>query len=178
MGQRQNINQQNFMSTENNNTRTVEEQIKSIIKSHDIYYDDPQKKPSYVFFEKYMHEGRRLIELVERINNGAVTYKREDRKEGIFSDHAGGYYKLPRCEFLLHQVKSIEDKLIEWFKENKYSQGDSYSVRVTKKGHWEVSYSNDYPMQHGSGKSHILTEEEFTKAITQQRYDKSITKNK
>ena len=154
------------------NVYTAEEQVLNLIKSHDIYYDDPEKKPSHVFFKKYTHEGRRLLELVERIAGKAVTYKREDKKNGIYSDHACGYYKLPRCEFLLHQTKTIEDKLVEWFKENKYSQGDSYSVRITNKGKWEVSYSNDYPMQHGSGKSHILTEEEFMKAMQQQRYDK------
>ena len=75
-----------------------------------------------------------------------------------------GTYDLPRTEFLLHAVKKIEQQLIAWFKENKYSQGDYYSVRITKKGKWEVSYSNDYPMQHGDGKSHILTEDEFVLA--------------
>lgn len=79
--------------------------------------------------------------------------------------HGIGEYDLPRTEFLLHQVKQIELKLIKWCKETKYSQGDSYSVRVTNKGKWEVSYSNDYPMQHGDGKSYILTEEEFLTAI-------------
>lgn len=35
--------------------------------------------------------------------------------------------------------------------------------------HFEV---NGIQMEHGSGKSHILTEEEFMKAMQQQRYDK------
>ena len=81
-----------------------------------------------------------------------------------------GEYELPRTEFLLHAVKKIEKQLIKWCKENKYSQGDSYSVRVTKKGKWEVSYSNDYPMQHGDGKSYILTEEEFLLATSNYKF--------
>ena len=72
-----------------------------------------------------------------------------------------GDYELPRTEFLLHKVKKIEAQLIAWCKDKKYSQGDSYSVRITASGKWEVSYSNDYPMQHGNGKAYILTEEEF-----------------
>ena len=32
-----------------------------------------------------------------------------------------------------------------------YSQGDGYNAYQTKKGSWVVSYSNDYPMQHGNG---------------------------
>lgn len=78
-----------------------------------------------------------------------------------FSDE----FELPRTEFLLHSVKEIEAKLIEWCKENKYSQGDSYDVRITKKGKWTVSYSNDYPMQHGDGNEFILTPEEFEQAM-------------
>lgn len=92
-------------------------------------------------------------------------YTKSDPEKGIFSDHAGGYYKLPRCEFLLHKVKQIESKLIEWYKQHHYSQGDSYTVSITKKGKWQVSYSNDYPMQHGRGRSHILSEEEFLEAM-------------
>lgn len=60
--------------------------------------------------------------------------------------------------------KEISDKIISWYKENHYSQGDGYYVRKTKKGKWAVRYSNDYPMQHGSGKEHILTEEDFINA--------------
>lgn len=75
--------------------------------------------------------------------------------------HGIGTYELPRTEFLLHNVKKIEKSLIAWCKAVKYSQGDGYSVRITASGKWEVSYSNDYPMQHGDGKSYILTEEEF-----------------
>lgn len=68
---------------------------------------------------------------------------------------------LPRTEFLLIYVKKVEEALIEWCKKNKYSQGDDYSVFITKKGKWAVSYSNDYPMQHGGGVTYVLTEEEF-----------------
>lgn len=78
-----------------------------------------------------------------------------------------GWYKftLPRMEFLLRDVKEIEVKIIRWCKTKKYSQGDSYSVRITKSGKWAVSYSNDYPMQHGAGKEFILTPEDFKEAM-------------
>lgn len=76
---------------------------------------------------------------------------------------------LPRTEFLLHDIKRIEGKIINWYKKNHYSQGDSYSVRVTKKGKWAVSYSNDYPMQHGGGQEYVLSEEDFINATTHQR---------
>jgi hypothetical protein len=85
-------------------------------------------------------------------NTGAVTYPAKDSLD---------YFVVPRTEFLIHQLKTIENKIIEWYKKTHYSQGDSYSVRITGKGKWAVRYSNDYPMQHGSGKEHILTEEDF-----------------
>ena len=72
---------------------------------------------------------------------------------------------IPRDEFLLHQTKEIELKLIKWCKENKYSQGDDYCVRITRKGKWAVSYSNDYPLQHGQGEEFILNEDEFLEAV-------------
>ena len=75
-----------------------------------------------------------------------------------------GDYILPRTEFLLHNVKKIQENLLSWYKKNKYSQGDDYYVRVTNKGKWEVGYSNDYPMQHGNGGKHIFSEEEFAEA--------------
>jgi hypothetical protein len=74
-------------------------------------------------------------------------------------------FQLPRTEFLLRSVKHIEESLIKWYKEHKYSQGDDYSVRVTSKGKWVVSHSNDYPMQHGSGSEYILSEIEFQEAV-------------
>lgn len=72
--------------------------------------------------------------------------------------------KLPRTEFLLIHVQEIKAKLIDWCKRKKYSQGDSYSVSINKDGKWVVSYSNDYPMQHGNGETFILTEKEFEQA--------------
>lgn len=79
--------------------------------------------------------------------------------------HTMDYYILPRTEFLLHDVKIIEEKLIKWYKENKYSQGDSYSVSITKNGKWRVAHSNDYPMQHGSGSSYTFNEADFASAM-------------
>jgi hypothetical protein len=93
-----------------------------------------------------------MIQLTE--NNG-TKYK---------IPHSMDDYILPRCEFLLHSVKKIEENIIKWYKLNKYSQGDSYSVRITNKGKWEVRYSNDYPMQHGYGESYILTDTDFIEA--------------
>lgn len=86
-------------------------------------------------------------------------------------------FELPRTEFLLHTVKDIEEKLILWCQQNKYSQGDSYNVGISKSGRWIVGYSNDYPMQHGDGKSFTLTEEEFRSAmkiITKQEDDEKL----
>lgn len=79
--------------------------------------------------------------------------------------HSMDYYIIPRGEWLLHQVKEIESKLLKWYKENKYDQGDSYSVLITRKGKWKVSHSNDYPMQHGDGSSHTFSDEDFASAM-------------
>lgn len=81
-----------------------------------------------------------------------------------YDNKAGGTYELPRCEFLLHRVKQIEANLIQWFKENKYSQGDDYSCWIDDHGNWVVSYSNDYPMQHGKGSKHTFTDQQFKEA--------------
>lgn len=59
----------------------------------------------------------------------------------------------------------IKEKLISWCQIEKYNQGDDYNAYVNKKGQFVVSYSNDYPMQHGKGKSFILTDEEFEYAM-------------
>jgi hypothetical protein len=75
------------------------------------------------------------------------------------------YYILPRTEWLLHQVKEIERKLLKWYEENKYNQGDSYSVTICRNGKWKVSHSNDYPMQHGAGGSHIFSDGDFAAAM-------------
>lgn len=73
-------------------------------------------------------------------------------------------FEIPATEHLLRQVQKIEAQIIKWYKENKFSQGDSYSVRVSNKGKWIVSYENDKPMEHGSGESYVLTEEDFISA--------------
>ena len=62
-------------------------------------------------------------------------------------------------------TSEIKEKLISWCKIEKYNQGNDYSAWVTKKGKYAVSYSNDYPMQHGSEKTFILTDEEFEYAM-------------
>lgn len=80
---------------------------------------------------------------------------------------------VPRTEFLLHQVKEIESALLDWYKEFHCSNGDSYHVTVTSTGKWSVSHSNDYPMQHGNGGRHILTEKEFDHAMALQKAKKS-----
>ncbi len=91
-----------------------------------------------------------------------ILRRRLNLKDGEYYDfNGGGKFKIPRSQFLLHNVKSIEHKLLEWYKENIYSQGDSYNVRITSKGKWAVSHSNDYPMQHGKGLEVILTEDQF-----------------
>lgn len=51
----------------------------------------------------------------------------------------------------------MEEILISIVKEY-YSQGDDYFA-FKKKGHWIFGYSNDYPMQHGQGKTFKLPEE-------------------
>lgn len=66
---------------------------------------------------------------------------------------------------MLHKVKEIQSKLLEWYKQNIYNQGDSYTVRITNKGKWAVSHSNDYSMQHGDGSEHIFSEDEFMQAM-------------
>ena len=79
--------------------------------------------------------------------------------------HTMDFYIIPRTEFLLNKVKEIESNLLRWYKENKYDQGDSYTVSITKKGKWHVSHSNDYPMQHGSGSGHTFSEDDFLEAM-------------
>jgi len=89
-----------------------------------------------------------------------------DLKEGeYYCSSQMERFTLPRCEFLLHHVKEIERKLIAWCKDEKYSQGDDYTVFITAKGKWGVMYSNDYPMQHGDGESFILSEDDFKRIM-------------
>ena len=51
--------------------------------------------------------------------------------------------------------KEKEQFLISLAKEY-YTQGDSYYAYKNKKGKWHFGYSNDYPLQHGSGDNMIL----------------------
>jgi hypothetical protein len=37
-----------------------------------------------------------------------------------------------------------------------FNQGDDYYATKTKKGSWSFGYSNDKPMQHGSGENFHL----------------------
>lgn len=91
----------------------------------------------------------------------AIQYMQESNDEV-----AELYAKYSREEeaYKFKHFKEIESKLISWCKNTHYSQGDGYSVRVTKKGKWAVRYTNDYPMQHGGGREFILTEQEFEEA--------------
>ena len=36
--------------------------------------------------------------------------------------------------------------------------GDNHFVKRSKRGNWELSYTNDYPLQHGEGKKIHLPE--------------------
>lgn len=74
-------------------------------------------------------------------------------------------FEIPYSKSLLRQVDDIENKILNWYKKKYYSQGDNYYIRITNKGKWAVGYSNDYPLQHGSGKEHILSEEDFLEAM-------------
>lgn len=51
--------------------------------------------------------------------------------------------------------KQKEEFLIKITKDY-YNQGDSYYAFKNKKRKWHFGYSNDYPMQHGSGINMIL----------------------
>jgi len=46
-----------------------------------------------------------------------------------------------------------------------YSQGDDYFAYKSKKGNWSFGYSNDYPMQHGGGKTFNLPDDVLTLII-------------
>lgn len=76
-----------------------------------------------------------------------------------------GYYVIPRTEWLLHDVKKIEQKLLKWYKINIYNNGSDYSVSINNTGKWIVSHYNDYPMQHGEGGSHIFNDDDFASAM-------------
>jgi hypothetical protein len=60
----------------------------------------------------------------------------------------------------------IEERLIAWYKRTVFNQGDNYYAICDRHGDWTVSYTNDYPLQHGNGKSLKLTREQFFEAMT------------
>lgn len=62
-------------------------------------------------------------------------------------------------------MKELMQILVQWYKDNHYSQGDDYIVTYTSSGLWIISHSNDYPMQHGAGKSVRLTNEQVDEII-------------
>lgn len=157
---------------------SVEKQITDSIKADDIYHSEGEKPSEVLINGRYHHTIRRVIQIAERLNNNGITYIKEDKEKGIYSNHAGGYYRLPRCEFLLHQVKTVEEQLLTWFKENKCDNGDDYSCYLNEKGRWVVSYTNDYPMQHGSGGTHTFSDDDFFDATNKIRIrDKALRKH-
>jgi hypothetical protein len=81
-------------------------------------------------------------------------------KKYSFDPWGNEEWVLPRTEWLLQRAKDIEIKLLAWYKE-KENQGDNYYVAINSQGKWVVGYTNDYPMQHGNGKEHIISESEF-----------------
>lgn len=86
-------------------------------------------------------------------------------------------FTIPEGQFLLHRVKLIEKKLIEWYKKNRYNQGDDYSVIINDSGQWEVSHSNDYPLQHGAGGKVVLTHEQFMEAMGETKRNRGMKEN-
>lgn len=71
-------------------------------------------------------------------------------------------------------TKSEEDKLIKWCKDTKYNQGDDYQAGIMRNGKYWVSYSNDYPMQHGSGKTYILTEDQANEILNPRTWKEKL----
>ena len=53
-------------------------------------------------------------------------------------------------------MEDLMQNIIQWYKENHYDQGDSYYINYSY-NLWIVGHTNDYPMQHGKGKSVRLT---------------------
>lgn len=78
-----------------------------------------------------------------------------------YSSRAGRSFEIPDSMHLLNKVMQIEANLIEWVKQNKYHCADDYSCGIDKYGRWYVSYTNDYPMQHGNGGVHIFDHSEY-----------------
>lgn len=50
-----------------------------------------------------------------------------------------------------------------------YSQGDDYSVSLSGKSKWHFGYSNDYPMQHGSGQTFQLPDKMVNSLVEERK---------
>ena len=58
-------------------------------------------------------------------------------------------------------------KLIQWYKDNHYSQGDNYNVSYSPGCDlWIISHTNDYPMQNSKGGQIRLNSDEVEKIIS------------
>lgn len=58
------------------------------------------------------------------------------------------------------------DKLIKWYKDNHYSQGDDYYVNFSPGTDlWIIGHSNDYPMQHGKGSNVRMRSDDIEKIL-------------
>src|SRR5688500_4750837 len=114
-----------------------------------VWFGDENKKTRGVFWwrrflrEEIESKDKEIAFLTAKLK-ASEEVKKPLLEEPQYDLNSGfGQFTIPRTEFLLHKVKKIESNLIEWFKVTKYSQGDSYCVRVTNKGKWAISYSND-----------------------------------
>jgi hypothetical protein len=67
-------------------------------------------------------------------------------------------------------MSKLENRLINWYMVHHYNQGDQYYVSLTKDGKYRVAHTNDYPLQHGKGGNHVLTDSEFLEA-NRRKYD-------
>ncbi len=57
----------------------------------------------------------------------------------------------------------MEEKLIQWVKDNHSPHGDSYSFRKTKKGKYEVKVMHDNFMRDSDVQRFVFTEEDLKK---------------
>ena len=63
-------------------------------------------------------------------------------------------------------MKKLMYKLIQWYKDNYYSQGDSYDVSYNSGiDLWIIRHNNDHTMQHGSGGQVRLNSEQIDEII-------------
>jgi hypothetical protein len=70
-------------------------------------------------------------------------------------------------------MKELMQILIDWYKKVHYSQGDSYYVNYSAGADlWIIGHSNDYPLQHGKGKSVRLRTKEVDEIINHQNQEK------